>query len=340
MSGVSRREFMLGAGAVGVSAATGFGLVAGCGRLPWQGDQPSRVYRVGLLSPASLESDATNLEAFLQGLRERGYVEGQNVALEPRYADGNEQQLPALAAELVRLEPDVILTVSSAATLAAKNTTSAIPIVFGTVGNPVANGIVQSLARPGGNVTGLSTLGPQLAAKRLQLLKDAVPGVAAVTVVRDATPATLFEWQEVQTAGDALALPLRLVELHSPNDLEGTLQGATEGRASALLLLTGPIIREESPRIIEFAAQSRLPSMWASRAFVVRGGLMSYWVNVPEHYRRAAYYVDRILKGTKPADLPVEQPMTFEFVVNMKSARELGIIFPPAIQLQITEVIE
>jgi putative ABC transport system substrate-binding protein len=328
----SRRQFVQG--------VVGLGLLAGCGRLPWQGDQPSRVYRVGLLSLQSQAISASSLDALVQDLRERGYTEGQNITVEPRYADGNEERLPGLAAELVRLDPDVILTVASAATLAAKNATSAIPIVFVQVGNPVATGLVASLARPGGHATGLSGFGPELAGKRLQLLKDVAPGLASVAVLRVPSPANAFEWQELQTAGEALGLRLRLVEAHSPDDLDGALQTVVDEYADALFVMTGDLINLQSPRIIEFATRSRLPSMWTSRSFVAGGALMAYGFSTPLVYWRAAYYVDRILKGTKPADLPVEQPMTFDFVVNLQTAQALGLTIPQHVLLQATEVIQ
>ena len=302
--------------------------------------KPTRVARIGLLAASSLDRTAPSLEAFLQGLRDLGYVEGQNVTIEPRYADGSAEWLPGLAAELVQADPDVILTVTTPATLAAKNATSAIPIVFVSVGNPVATGLVESIARPGGNVTGLTGFGPNLAAKRLQLLTEAIPGISRVAVLRDPNPSNAFEWRELEAAGEGLGLRLQLLEVHSLDDLDGALEAVIAAHADALFLMTGTIVELQWARIVGFAVQNKLPSLGYARPFVVRGGLMAYGPSTADRrFKRAAYYVDRILKGAKPADLPVEQPMTFDFVVNMKTAQALGITFPNEIMLQVTEVI-
>jgi putative tryptophan/tyrosine transport system substrate-binding protein len=329
----SRRQFVVAAGAAGL------GLAVGCGVPLAQPARPARVARIGILVASSAEGIAAPLEAFLQGLRELGYVAGQNITIEPRYADGNAERLPGLAAELVRADHDVILAVTTPAALAAKNASTTVPIVFVSVGDPVATGLVASLARPGGNVTGQTGFGPVLAAKRLQLLTETVPGVVRVAVLRDPNPSNAFEWREIQTAADALGLQLQLLEVHSPEDLGGAFQAAIGGHADALFVMTGTLVEIRWPRIIEFTAHNRLPSMWNARAFVVRGGLMSYGPSPPVQWRRAAYYVDRILRGASPGDLPVEQPMTFEFVVNLKTAQALGLAFPNEIMLQVTEVI-
>jgi putative ABC transport system substrate-binding protein len=202
----------------------------------------------------------------------------------------------------------------------------------------VGGGIVDSLGRPGGNATGVSAFGPELAAKRLQLVQDMVPGLATVAVLRDPTPANALEWEQLRTAGETLGLRLQLLELQNPDDLDRILQAASEAHAEALFLMTGAVVQNHSERLIASAMRSKLPSMWSSRQFVVSGGLMAYGYDQPTAYRRAAYYVDRILKGASPADLPVERPMTFEFVVNMRTAQALGITFPNEIMLQVTEV--
>jgi putative ABC transport system substrate-binding protein len=331
---LSRRQFVLGVGATGV--------LAGCGRLPWQAPQPAKVPRIGYLSPgffSDQDSDSSLLTALQQGLREHGYVDGQNIAMEYRWAGYRDDRLPALAAELAQLPVDVIVA-GGPTVRNAQQATSTIPIVITFSGDVVQTGIVASLARPGGNVTGLSLMGPDLGAKRLQLLKEAFPAASRVAAVwNPAEPASALEFKEVQSAARVLGVTLQSVEVREPNELESAWEAVTSEHADALVTFAHAFTIFHSRRIIDLAAQTRLPAMYGLKEFVEDGGLMAYGPNLRKSYRRAAYYVDRILKGAKPADLPIEQPMTFEFAVNLKTAQTLGITFPHEILLQVTEVI-
>jgi putative tryptophan/tyrosine transport system substrate-binding protein len=330
-----RRQLLLGAGGVGL------GLLAGCGRLPWQAQESVKVYRIGFLSPRSLSMLSDRLEAFRQGLRALGYVEGQNIDIEVRSAEGEYDRLPALAAELVRLPVDVIVTGADPAIRAAQQATGTIPIVMGVVVDPVGTGFVASLARPGGNITGLSMMAPVLAAKQLELLKETVPGLSRVAVLWNPTnPGNAPQLREVQVATGALGVRLQPVEARGPNELEHAFLAMTKEQADGLLVLAESMLLDDRAKVVDLAAKSHLPAVYGLREHVEAGGLMSYAANISDLYRRAAYYVDRILKGTKPADLPVEQPTIFDFVVNMKTAPQLGITFPPEILLQVTEMIE
>jgi putative ABC transport system substrate-binding protein len=280
-------------------------------------------------------------EAFQQGLRELGYVEGQNLAIEPRGAEGRYERLPDLAAELVRLQPDVLVSSATPATRAAQQATSTIPIVFIAVGDPVGLGIVASLDRPGGNVTGVSDLFVGLSGKRLELLKETVPGVSRVAALwNPSNPAIALEWSGTQEAGRMLGLEVQSVEAHSADDLAGAFETIARERADALIVLSDPLISLGNAQILDFAVRSRLPTMHSQRATVEAGGLMSYGPSLTGLSRRGAYYVDRILKGTKPANLPVEQPREFELVVNRRTAQALGLTIPADVWLQTTEVIE
>jgi putative tryptophan/tyrosine transport system substrate-binding protein len=331
-SRLSRRQF--------VGGAAGLGLLAGCGRLPWQ-PPPTKVPRIGFLSPRPLSVPPYRLVAFRQGLRELGYVDGQNIAVEARSAEGEYERLPALAAELVRLPVDVIVAVAAPAVQAARQATGTIPIVMGTVIDPVASGFVSSLARPGGNITGLSLMAPVLAAKQLELFKVAAPSISQVAVLWNPTnPGNEPQVHQVEVAARELGVRLRLVEVRGPNELEGAFAAMTQEQADGLIVILDAVLFDYRARIADLASKSYLPAVYGMRDHVEAGGLMSYSANVSDSIRRSAYYVDRILKGAKPADLPVEQPMTFEFVVNLKTARELGITFPNEIMLQVTEVIE
>jgi putative ABC transport system substrate-binding protein len=330
---LSRRQFVVGAG----SAA----LLPGCARLPWQA--PAKVPRIGYLSPgffSDQDSGSSFLAAFQQGLREHGYVEGQNVSIEYRWAEGADARLPGLAAELVQLPVDVIVA-GGPTVRHVQQATSTIPIVIVFSGDVVQTGLVASLAHPGGNTTGLSFMAPDLGAKRLQLLKEAFPEASRVAAVwNPAEPASVLEFKEVQSAARVLGVTLQSVEVRGRDELESAWETVTSEHTDALITFAHAFTIFNGRRIIDLAAQSRLPAMYGLREFVEDGGLIAYGPNLRGLYRRAAYYVDRILKGAKPADLPVEQPMTFDFVVNMKTAGELGITFPNEILLQVTEVIE
>ncbi len=303
--------------------------------------QPARVPRIGILTLVSASSAPRLFEAFRQGLREHGYVEGQNLALEHRSPQERTDRLADLAAELVRMKVDVIVTESTPATLAAKRATQTIPIVMAVVGDPVGTGLVASLARPGGNVTGLTGLTPELSGKRLQLLKEAAPKATLVAVIwNPANPASSGLLAETEAAARSLGLQLQPVEARSPGDLNAAFKALTIARPSALIALGDGMLLDNSTRIAEFAVKSRLPAMFPDREFVEAGGLMAYGPNIASNFQRAAAYVDKILKGAKPADLPVEQPTRFILVVNLKTASALGLTLPQSILIQATEVIQ
>jgi putative ABC transport system substrate-binding protein len=309
---------------------------------PAQAQQPTKVPRIGHLSAGgSLSPNRPRIEAFLQGLRELGYVEGKNIVIEWRSAEGKFDRLPALAAELVRLKVEVIVTVGPTATRPAKEATSTIPIVMATDPDPVANGFVASLARPGGNITGLSTLAPELSGKRLELLKETIPKLSRVAVFGTSTiPGSAQMLKEVELAAGALKVKLQYLDVLSFKDFETAFRAATKGRAEAVLMLApGGVTGGHGTEIAELAVKSRLPAIYQSRGIVEAGGLMTYGVNNPDLDRRAATYVDKILKGRKPADLPVEQPMKFEFVVNLKAAKQIGLTIPPNVLVRADKVI-
>jgi putative ABC transport system substrate-binding protein len=316
-------------------------LLAGCGRLPGQTQQPAKVARIGILSPGA-DPARDIFEALRQGLRELGYVEGQNVTLEYRLAAGRVEPLPGLAAELVALPVDVIVTDGTSASHAAKNATSTIPIVMGAVGYPLQAGLVSNLAHPGGNLTGFSIGAGQIRAKGLELLKEAVPSVTRVAVLWNPENAghALAQWPEVQEAAPRLGLQLRPLEVRGLEDVKTALEAVQEERVDALGGLAAPELLQQRRNIAEFAVQHRLPTVFFETEYVEAGALMAYGVHIPDTFRRAAAYVDRILKGDRPGDLPVEQPMRFEFVINLKTAQTLGLTIPQHVLLQATEVVQ
>ena len=302
---------------------------------------PGKVPRIGFLSTFSPADSPRWLQGFRQGLRDLGYTEGHNIAIEYRYAEGRLERLPDLAAELVRLKVDVIVSENTPASLAAKQATATIPIVMMIVGDPVGSGLVASLARPGGNVTGMSVQLPELDAKRLQLLKEVVPKASRVAVLWNPTsPITRPQFAEVKAAVQALRVQLESLEVRSPNDFEGAFQAATQRRAGALLVLADSLMVSQRTRVAALAAKSRLPSMSGVSEFAEAGGLMVYGPNVSDIARRAATYVDKILKGAKPADLPVEQPTKFDLVINLKTAKALGLTIPQSVLMRADQVIE
>jgi putative ABC transport system substrate-binding protein len=306
--------------------------------LATEAQQAGKVYRIGFLS--TNPPPAHVWEALMDGLRERGYSEGQNLVFERRFSEGNAERFPEFAAEMVRLRVDLILAGTTPAALAAKNATQTIPIVIPTANDPVRAGLVESLARPGGNVTGLSTISADLIGKRLELLKDVVPGLSRVVVLWNvANPANASVWQEAQTAARALGLLLQSQEVRGPQDFEGAFARTAQVRSEALLVLGDSFLNMHEQQIAAFATQHHLPSVFSRRKSVMAGGLMYYGSSLPDKFRRAAYYVDKILKGAKPADLPVEQPMKFELVINLKTAEALGLTIPPTLLFQADEVI-
>ncbi len=309
-----------------------------------EAQQAAKVARIGFLS-GSLANGPHLPEAFRQGLRDLGYIEGRDVVIEYRDAEGKYERLPALAAELVALKVDVIFVGGATpSALAAKQATKTIPIVFAAIPDPVSSGLVTSLARPGGNVTGLSALSPELVGKRLELLKRAVPGVSLVAVLwqpgaaGERTVKDILKAAEV--AARALGVRLQFVEARGPADIDGAFSDMTGARADALTVLPGAMFVNERRRLVDLAAKNRLPAVYGLREYVDTGGLMAYGPNLVDLYRRVATYVDRILKGTKPGDLPVEQPTKFELVINLKTAKALGLTIPQSVLGQADEVIQ
>jgi putative ABC transport system substrate-binding protein len=282
------------------------------------------------------------LEELLQGLRELGYIEGQTILIEYRFSEQGDDRLPALAAELVTIPVELIVVSGTPAVFAAAQATSTIPIVMVSVAaNPVETGLIQSLARPGGNITGTTNMTTQLSAKRLQLLTEIVPGLARVAVFwNPPNPSHGPILRELEAAAQTLGLDLQRLEVLAWENFEDAFQAATRGRAGALVVPPDPLPSSQVSLVADLALKYRLPTLFERREFVEAGGLLSYGAHLSDLYRRSATHVDKILKGTKPADLPVEQPMRFDFVVNMRTARELGITFPHEVALQITEVIE
>ncbi|HJX10528.1 MAG TPA: ABC transporter substrate-binding protein [Candidatus Binatia bacterium] len=294
-----------------------------------EAQRTGKIPRIGYLSSLSASSDSSRKDAFRQGLKELGYVEEKNVAIEYEFAQGKLDRLPDLAGELVRLKVDVIVVGGSTATRAAKNATKLIPIVMINVTDPVVLGFVVSLARPGGNITGLSNLAPELGGKRLELLKEIVPQLSRVAVLGDPnSPAYGPQLNELKLAARALGLQLQPVEVRGPGDLENAFSAMIKAHAGAFMGLQQPTIDILRERIIDLAGKNRLPAMYPNRENVEAGGLISYAADISTMFRRAATYVDKILKGTKPADLPVEQPMKFELVINLKAAKQIGLTIP------------
>jgi putative ABC transport system substrate-binding protein len=317
----------------------------GAGAIAWAGaaraQAQAKVRRIGLLSGFSPAVYAASYPAFRLGLRDLGWIEGKNISIEYRYAEGRHDRLPDLAADLVRLKVDVIVTTATSDAQAAQKATRAIPIVMVAGGDPVASGLVESLARPGGNVTGLSQMLQELAGKRLELLKEMVPKLSRVAVLWNpqSASATLY-WKENQQPARQLGIQLHSLEVRSPTELDEAFESATRARAGALAILPDPVISTNLKRIVDFAAKSRLPSVYQSSDFADAGGLVTYGPDRADLFRRAAIYVDKILKGTKPGDLPVEQPTKLELVVNMKTAKALGITIPQTILIRADRVIE
>ena len=303
--------------------------------------QRPKVARIALLFTLSVSLNKQRVEAFQQGLRERGYVEGKNIVIEYREADGHVVKLPQLVDDLLRLKVDVIVTAGPSVTAAAKNGTTSVPIVMAWDEDPVGNGFVGSLAKPGGNVTGLSSVSPEISGKRLELLKEIVPKLSRVAVVGDLTqPGNKQGLGETEVAAKMLGVKLQYLNAHAPEDIDRVFKAALMERAEAMLVQANRAFYSQRDRVIELSAKNRLPTMYAQVEFVDAGGLIGYAANVSDMYRRAAYYVDRILKGAAPADLPVEQPTTFELVLNMKTARALGLTIPPSVMVRATRVIE
>ena len=300
-----------------------------------EAQQSMKVYRIGYLAAGEPSVN----EGFRQGLRELNYREGQNIVIEPRFAEGKLGRLPDLAAELVRLKVDVIVTPGGSSTRAAKGATSTIPIVMGAAADPIADGLVASLAHPGGNITGLTSIAPDLAGKRLELLKEAMPKAVRVAVLL-VYPINPQSFKETELVAAALRLKLQPVEARDSNEIDSAFEAAARGRADALLVLRNPITAAHKKKVVDLAAKHRLPAMYEERGWVEIGGLMSYAPSFDDLYRRAATFVDKILKGAKPADLPVEQPIKFELVINLKTAKQIGVAIPPSVLARADKVIK
>ena len=302
--------------------------------------QTKNVPRIGFLGGSSASAYSGFIDAFRKSLRDLGYVEGQNIAIEYRYADGKRDRLSDLSADLIRLKVDVILVSGSLAIGALKNATKTIPIVMTTVEDPVAQGFVDSLARPGGNITGLTNLAPELSGKRLELVKETLPKIDRVAVLWDPVgPGPAVAFKETQAVAPPMGLQLQSLEIRSPNDFEGAFKAAIAERSGAVIVLQSFLTNAHRRRIVDLALTHRLPGMYTQMEYVEVGGLMSYAPSYTAIYGRAATYVDKILKGTKPADLPVEQPMKFELVINLKTAKQIGLTIPPNVLARADRVI-
>jgi putative ABC transport system substrate-binding protein len=309
--------------------------------VPASAQQLKQIPRIAYLAAGTTSSQADQLEEFRQGLRELRYIEGKNIIIEPRYAEGKLGRLPALAAELVGLKVDVIVTAGPTATRPAKEATATIPIVMAFDSDPVGSGFVASLARPGGNITGLSSFSAELNGKRLELLKETIPRLSRVAVFGTSTnPGNAQALTDIELTAGSFRVKVQSVDIRDPNDIETAFRAARKERAGAVLVLNSPVFPSHRTQMVELAAKNRLPAIYFGPSFVDGGGLMSYGVSTADLFRRAATYVDKILKGTKPADLPVEQPKKFEFVINLKTAKQIGLTIPPNVLARADRVIK
>jgi putative ABC transport system substrate-binding protein len=303
--------------------------------------QTDKAYRIGMLETMSATLNTANLDAFRQRLRELGYVEGRDFVIEYRSAEGRPERFPGLATELVRSKVDLIVTRGTPAVLAAEKATGAIPIVMASSADPTGFGIVTSLARPGRNVTGLSTIATELAGKRLELLKEAIPRIARIALLANfSSPASASQWRQLEGAARSLGLKPQLLDVRAPEDFARAFEIAIKQRADAVQVANDTLTQTNFKRIVDLSVKHRLPSIFASREFVDAGGLMAYGPNFTDQYRRAATYVDKILKGAKASDLPIEQPTKFELVINLKTAKALGLTIPQTLLLRADQVIE
>ena len=309
-----------------------------------EAQQPKKIPLIGYVSGSGdPKTPGPQVEGFRQGLRDLGYIEGNNILVEYRYVEQGLDRVPGLVAELVKLKVDILVTTFTLATRAAKQATKTIPIVMVAVSDPVESGFVDSLARPGGNITGVARFTRELSGKRLELLKEAVPRISRVGVLWDgnAAPGPAIASKEYEAAARSLKLEFQSLEVRGPDaDVDGAFQAAAKGRVNALIVVRNRIIDRQSKRIVDFTIKNRLPSLWEGREFIEAGGLMSYSSDDPPNYRRLAYYVDKILKGAKPADLPVEQPTKFEFVINLKTAKALNLTIPQSVLYRADKVIK
>jgi putative ABC transport system substrate-binding protein len=334
---LDRRGFLRSSGAL-----AGLGLLSGCGVLPFPVQRAAKVHRIGFLGVGSREGRAFLIDALLEGLREQGYVEGQTIVIEYRFSEDRDERLPDLAAELVALQVEVIVASGTPASFAAKQATSTIPLVMGGVAaDPVETGLVASLGHPGGNITGMSMMSAPLGGKRLELFREIMPGLSRVAVLwNPPNPAYGPVLRELEAAARTLGLELERLEVRIPEDLAGALEAATRQHASALLVPADPLTTNRQPVIADLAVQHKLPAMMEYKEFVRVGGLLGLGVDLADLYRRSATHVDKILKGAKPADLPMEQPVKLDVAVNLKTAQALGLSIPLSVLQQATELIQ
>lgn len=301
--------------------------------------QPKKVHRIGILRAGSAPDPF--VEAFRQSLRDLGHVEGKSIAIEYRWAEGKNERLPDFAADLVRLKVDVIVAAGPSATHSIKKATTTIPVVMAFDYDPVGSGAVDDLARPGGNITGLSALYPEISGKRLELLKEIVPKLSRLAILGSSTqPGNAQALKEMELAARTLGVQLQYLEVRAPKDIESAFLAATQERADAVLVLTSPVFVSQRTELADLAIKSRVPATYQASEYVEAGGLMSYGVNIADLHRRAATYVDKILKGAKPADLPVEQPQKFELIINLKAAKRIGLTIPPNVLARADRVIK
>jgi putative tryptophan/tyrosine transport system substrate-binding protein len=330
VSDLRRREFI-----------TLLGGAAAAWPLSARAQQPIRRYRIGILETISQVLNAANLAAFRKSLRDLGYIEGKNLSIDYRSADGRAERFSEMATELLHSNVDLIVTRGTPASLAAKNAAPTIPVVMAAVAEPLDSGLVAGLARPGGNVTGLSSFAAVLDAKRVEFLREAVPGVARIAAFMNmGNPVQLGEWKEIETAAQSMGIRPQLIDVRKVEDIGSAFDAASREHADALVVGIDAIMQANSKQITDQAAKRRLPAIYASREFIETGGLLAYGVSYPDLYRRAAIYVDKILKGAKPADLPVEQPTKFELIINLQTAKALGLEIPPTLLARADEVIE
>jgi putative ABC transport system substrate-binding protein len=302
--------------------------------------ETAKIHRIGFISASAPSAVSARVEAFRQGLRELGYVEGKSILIEYRYAGGTLDRLPELLAELIRLKTDVIVSAGGQVTHAAKEASATTPIVMLQDPDPIASGFVASLARPGGNITGLSTLSPEISGKQVELLKEIMPRLSRVTVLGNSTnPGNAQSLRDAQVAAAALRVPLQYVDVVTPKDIETAFRNAIKGRADAVCVLPSNVAISQRRQIVDLAITNRLPAIYPRPEIVEDGGLMSYGVSANDLFRRGATYVDKILKGAKPADLPVEQPTKFEFIINLKAAKQIGLTIPSSVLARADRVI-
>jgi putative ABC transport system substrate-binding protein len=305
-----------------------------------EAQQPKKVHRIGLLAAGESSAVAGRINAFRQGLRERGYEEGKNIIIEYRYGEGKLDRTRALAAELIRLKLDLIVTAGPTDTRMAKQATTTVPIVMAQDSDPVGSGLIASLARPGGNITGLASLAPELSGKQLELLKEIVPKLSRVAILGNSmNPGNAQALKETELAAKAFKVQLQYLDIQSPDDIESAFSILKKERVGAFIVLRNPVASTHRKRIVDLAAKSHLPAMYVTPEWVEAGGFMSYAPDNQDNWRRAATYVDKILKGAKPADLPVEQPKKFELVINLKAAKQIGLTIPPNVLARADRVI-